>query len=236
MDKVIGKLLEAVGTISSLLGLAAFAIVALVIVLWLYRGRRPPASLWLVAIGAVVALVVIPAVYQSRGVYRLRVTVVDAKQIPQGDAEVWSSIGGEPKKVAGGWQFDIPTGSVPADRKVIVYAAIKSAFLRGQQSVELAHDYTPATIIQLSSDATARVRGIIVDTNGRGVPGVRVFVAGQSADAVVTIEGGGFDIPAHVAEGQQVYLHAEKEGFVGTDLWHPAGGTPLRIELLAVKK
>jgi hypothetical protein len=162
--------------------------------------------------------------------------VMDATQVPQGDAEVWSSIGGEPKKVAGGWQFDIPTGSVPADRKVTVYAVIKSGFLRGQQSFELGHDYTPATIIQLASDATARVRGIVVDTNGRGLHGVRVSVAGRNTDAVITVEGGSFDIPAHAAEGQQVYLHAEKDGFVGTDLWHPAGGTPVRIELRAVKK
>lgn len=236
MDKLVGKLLEAVSTISNLVSLAAFAIVALIVVLWLYKGKRPPLILWLMAIGAVVALVWVPVAYQSRGVYRLRITVVDARQVPLNDADVWSSIGGEPKKIAGGWQFDIPTGSVPADRRVIVYAAIKSAFLRGQQSVELGHDYTPATIIQLSSHATARVRGIVVDAHGRGVPGVRVSVAGQTADAVTTTEGGDFDIPAHAAEGQQVYLHAQKDNYTGVDLWHPAGSTPVRIELRAVEK
>src|SRR5207245_1669999 len=96
-------------------------------------------------------------------------------------------------------------------------------------------DYNPTTIIKLSTDSSARVRGIVVDSTGKGLAGVRVSVAGYSAEAIVTTDGGSFDIPAHAAEGQQVYLHAEKDGFRGESLWHPAGSTPARIELAAAK-
>ena len=43
--------------------------------------------------------------------YRVRVTVLNPQQQPINDAKVTSSMGGEPKKVEGGWQFDIPAAS-----------------------------------------------------------------------------------------------------------------------------
>jgi len=236
MDKIMTKLLEAVSGVSSPFSLTAFAIAALVIALMLYKGKKLPVGLWVVAICAVVALVLVPVLVQSRGVYRLRVTVVDPREVPVEDAQVWSSLGGEPKKISGGWQFDVPAGSVPPDGKLVVYAAIRSAFLTGQQSVALRDDYNPTTTIKLSADSSARVLGIVVDSDGKGLVGVSVSVAGHSAEAVVTTDGGSFDLPAHAADGQQVYLHAEKVGFRGESLWHPAGSTPARIELTAAAK
>src|SRR5262245_18854318 len=112
MDKLVSKLLEAVSAVTTPFSLAAFAIAALIVALMLYKGKNRPISLWLVAISAVVALVLIPIMFQSPGVYRLRVTVVDPHGTPMDDAQVWSSLGGEPKKVSGGWQFDVPAGSV----------------------------------------------------------------------------------------------------------------------------
>jgi len=106
----------------------------------------------------------------------------------------------------------------------------------GHRVTLLQHDYSPTTIIKLSADSSARVRGIVVDSRGLGLVGVRVSVAGYGVEAVVTSDGGSFDLPAHAAEGQQVYLHAEKAGFRGESLWHPAGNAPARVELAATAK
>ena len=63
-------------------------------------------------------------------IYRLRVTVVDPRSTPVEDARVWSSIGGEPMKVAGGWQFDIPAAG-----EAIIGATV-SIFGHGQEAVK----------------------------------------------------------------------------------------------------
>jgi hypothetical protein len=41
-------------------------------------------------------------------VIKLRVTVLGPDSVPVEDSKVWLSIGGEAKKVTGGWEFDIP--------------------------------------------------------------------------------------------------------------------------------
>lgn len=56
--------------------------------------------------------------FRPPAIYRVRVTVIDPQRVPVEDAKVWSTVGGEPKKVAGGWQFDIPGASLPGDGKV----------------------------------------------------------------------------------------------------------------------
>ena len=70
--------------------------------------------------------------------YRVRVIVVDSHQTPVGDAKVWSSIGGEPMKVEGGWLFVVPKDSKPLDGKVTFYASKDAAFLKGQVPLQLA--------------------------------------------------------------------------------------------------
>src|ERR1035438_6391731 len=52
--------------------------------------------------------------------YRVRVTVIDGQQTPVSDAKVWSSIGGEPMKVEGGWQFVIPKDTKPRESISVV--------------------------------------------------------------------------------------------------------------------
>jgi hypothetical protein len=43
----------------------------------------------------------LPCRRERDAIYRVRVTVLDPAQVPVEDAKVWSSMGGEPKKVAG---------------------------------------------------------------------------------------------------------------------------------------
>ncbi len=81
------------------------------------------------------------------------------------------------------------------------------------------------------SDASAKVRGQIVDNKNRGITGVKVFVVGYDAEAMTTKEGGNFELPAHAAIDQQVLVHAEKTGYRGADRHHPAGDTTLKMTL-----
>src|SRR5512145_3256064 len=96
---------DVIPKISSPWNLAALALaIVFYLVLKKRRGQVPFAA-WVV----IVLLVAIPvgaSVYSGLpakpSIYRLRVTVVDPQNVPAEDAIVWSSLGGEPKKVAGG--------------------------------------------------------------------------------------------------------------------------------------
>jgi hypothetical protein len=79
--------------------------------------------------------------------------------------------------------------------------------------------------------AGTQVRGIVADESGKGIAGALVSVVGYQNEAVKTTEGGNFTLPAHAADGQQVLLHAEKEGHEAANQWHPAGDFPATITL-----
>lgn len=230
------KLIQIAAGVSNWWSLAAFAIVA--ILYWLLNRRgKVPAIAWLcIIVIALIALAPVAAgVYVKmlgeRAVYHVRVTVLNLQQTPVEDAKVWSSIGGEPKKVAGGWQFDIPAASKPADGTVTVYASMASAFLTGRRELQLAADPNPAIAVQLINDVSATVKGIVVDSAQAAIEGTRVSVVGYEPEAVVTQAGGNFNLPAHAADGQQVQLHVEKPGYAPVTQFHPAGDQPATVVL-----
>lgn len=231
MDTPLQKLIETAAGISNQWSLAAFAIAAVIYLLARRRGKVP--GIWWGAIGAIVLLGLTPVVAPllvKDPIYRVRVTVLDHNQVPVEDARVWSSMGGEAKKVAGGWQFDIPAATRPASGRLTLYASVRSAFLSGGQEVELS-DRNLSVAIQLAKDTTATIRGIVVDESGKAIAGARVSVIGYESEAVLTAEGGNFSLPAHAADGQQVQLHAEKGGYQAANEWHPAGDHPVTIVL-----
>jgi hypothetical protein len=225
------KLFEVATRISTPWGLAAFAIAAIVFLLAKRRGKVS-SNVW-AAIVAIVLLGLVPIITQvgSLAIYRVRVTVVNPQGTPVEDARVWSSMGGEPKKLAGGWQFDIPAAARPADGTLTVWASVDAAYLKGSQEVRLADDRNPGITIRLDSDRTATVRGLVMDRHGRAIAGARVSVAGYQNDAVVTKAGGDFMLPAHAASTQNVLLHAEADGYAGVTQWHMAGDQPATIVL-----
>lgn len=233
------KLFETAAGISNQWSLAAFAIAAVLYFLLRRRGTVPPIA-WacIIAILILGLVPILSSVYlektrivdQGSAIYRVRVTVLDTRQIPVEDAKVWSSMGGEAKKVAGGWQFDVPAASKPVDGKLTVYSSNESAFLTGKRELQLAEDRNPAITVQLAKDSSATVRGIVVDGSGKAVPGARVGVVGYEKESVMTQAGGNFIVPAHVASGQQVRLHAEKGGRAANQ-YHPAGEEPATIVL-----
>lgn len=166
---------------------------------------------------------------QSRGLYRVRVVVLGTDKLPDNDAQVTSSNGGEPKKIEGGWEFDIPPQSRPADGRVKLFATVKSAFLRGNSTVVLNKDYFPAVEIQLDRDTSASIRGNVIDGHRRSVAGAHVSIPGYP-DIVVTDKMGNFVLPAHAADGQIVQVRAEKDQLMAA-ISAPAGAMPVELIL-----
>jgi hypothetical protein len=186
---------------------------------------------------AAVALITATAlgayIYFSRNdrVYRVRATVTNERGVPVDEAKVWSSAGGEPKKVAGGWQFDIPAATRPLDGKVRIFAEQATAYLEGETELTLDKDFNPTVTVNLIADTSANVLGQVTDARGRAVAGARVFVTGYESEGIITKEGGNFKLPAHKAMNQDVLVVAEKDGVGVARLWHPAGDTPVRLIL-----
>ena len=230
---MIKAFITAAAKVSTMWSLAAFSIAA---ILYIATRKRQSAPLF-AAIGAIVLLGLFPiagslyvkAAEQSQ-IYRVRVTVVGPDGTPRDDARVWSSLGGEPKAVQGGWQFDIPKSAIPTTGALTVFAKLAPEFLFGQETVRLQNDPNPALTIRLTSDASANIRGIVLDKANRLVDGVSVSVAGYPV-SIKTGKDGAFVVAAHAAKGQQVLIHAEKPGYAAVNQYHPAGDAPLTIVL-----
>lgn len=219
------KIITDIKTVISLIAFALAVVLSVTVAYLRSKRRKIPIAFWIVIL-MLVMIGVIATLYKPGDIYRVRVTVLNPEKIPVEDAKVWSSFGGEPKRVSGGWQFDIPSASKPHDDKLTVFASQESAFLTGEAEVTLDKDYNPAVTINLRHSDTARVRGQVVDGRNHAVVGARVFVVGYESDAAVTQEGGNFDLPAHAAVDQQVLLHAEKASYRPANLWHRAGNAP----------
>jgi hypothetical protein len=99
------QLFHVAAQISTPWALAAFAIASVLFLLAKRRGRVQPIAWGSIVAIVLLGLVPILAQLRSLAIYRVRVTVIGPQGTPVEDAKVWSSIGGEPKKVAGGWQF-----------------------------------------------------------------------------------------------------------------------------------
>lgn len=181
---------------------------------------------WLKASGGLGAFALLlflwPKIVPAAGpeLYRLRVTVLEKGQ-PVEDAEVRSSVGGEKKKVEGGWELDVPAGILPADRKVTVYA--DKDFSHGRREVILDKDLQPAVTVELKADLSAKVFGRVQDGKGRSVEGARVWVERYAAEAVTTGPGGEFNLAAHAAPKQTVRLHFKKGDLEPPSQDEPAG-------------
>ncbi len=219
--------------------LAAFAIAALVVIVSLLVIKPNAATrkiMWICA-AAITFLGLVPIIVSVLPVvppvYRIRVTVVSPGQTPVEDAKVWSTIGGEAKKVAGGWEFDIPVASKPATGKFTVFAEQPNAFLAGSREIVLGADASiaMAVTVPLEKVKPARVRGFVQNEEGATLGGARVMVAGYAGEMIVTSDNGGFELPAHAASGQHVLVHVQKDGYVSSQLSHLAGDDPLVVML-----
>ncbi len=210
--------LKIAGHIGHPLTVAAFAVVFAVLAFALAIRARRPFLASIVAAGIVLlgfAPLAASAFLQSRGVYHVQVVLVRPDQSPVEIAQVKSSNGGELKMVGSGWELDIPPQARPADGKVTLSAAAKDEFLKGASTLVLAHDYYPTVTIQLVADASAKVRGVVVDEDMRAVAGATVSIVADLGDTV-TDQKGNFVLPVHPGPpGQMIELRARKGKLTG---------------------
>jgi hypothetical protein len=155
--------------------------------------------------------------------------------MPIEDAQVWSSVGGEAKKVAGGWELEFPISKLPQDRKVTIYAAQKSAYLKGEREITVPEEKPIAISIQLQRETSAQVTGTVADADGKPVVGANVTIVG-SAGSAITDDQGHFSLPANAAVGEEVRLRISKSGYEVLDQYHPAGDGPAYIILQRKKQ
>jgi hypothetical protein len=218
--------------------LAAFAIAVLAsVALFFLRRKQASEVVQRTLVAVIIAVVILAALpliartyIDTHGLYRIRVIVEDPQGMPVSDAKVTSSIGGEPKVVEGGWEFDIPPGSRPRDGSLTLYAAVKSAFLSGHTDAQLVSDYNLVAKIRLEHDRSAHIRGQVFDKWGHPVNGAQVNVAGY-LDGTTSDPSGQFDLPAHAADGEEVELHVFNRKLGSVSEWQPAGGQPVTVIL-----
>jgi hypothetical protein len=165
------------------------------------------------------------------GIVTVRVTVLGSNKMPTEEAQVWFSVGGEVKKIAGGWEIEIPVSNLPRNGKFTVYAAQQSEHLKGQSVIAVGNRDLVTASIQLERDMSAKVRGTVFDNKSRvPIEGATVSIIG-TADAVLTNNQGYFCLPAHAAIGEQIRLHISKTGYQSVDQYHLADEEPAYIFL-----
>jgi hypothetical protein len=229
---VLDKALEVASHVTHPVALAALGLVVAAYLFSIAVKKRQSRITWFL-VAVVLLLGVTPllssAYLQSRGLYVVRVLVlgIDKQPIDDPSVSVTSSNGGEPKKVKGGWEFDIPPQSRPTDGKLKLFASLKNAFLTGNSTLVLDKDYFPSAEIELARDTSATVRGVVVDEHRKSVAGAQVSIAGYS-DIAVTDKMGNFVLPAHGADGQMVHLRAQKDQMTA-DVSAPAGNEPVEL-------
>jgi hypothetical protein len=101
--------------------LASLAIAA--VIYWFARrnGQAPPGAAW-VAIGAFSLLGVgtLGASVFALMPYHIHVKVLGPEGKLLETARVWSTAGGDPRRLADGWELDVPSSGRPQDGKLLV--------------------------------------------------------------------------------------------------------------------
>jgi hypothetical protein len=164
-------------------------------------------------------------------IFRVKVIVLNTEGMPTEDARVWSSLGGEGKRISGGWEFDIASSAVPADKALDIYASEESAFLTGHASLLLTTDHNPVARVVLQRKETT-VQGRVIDEAGNGVADATVSVDGYPGESQETDSEGNFIINAHASMHAPVELHVEKKGFKPLSQQHFAGTDSASLTLM----
>ena len=117
--------------------------------------------------------------------YRGRVTVVSPDDNPVDDAHVRSNLGGEAKKVEGGWEIDLPSESAKG-HKLTAYAEVQNRGWSGNADLDFGDDHSPPLKVFLKETGELPVRGTVLDVTGRSVPNAQITVIGFGEEGVST--------------------------------------------------
>jgi hypothetical protein len=177
-----------------------------------------------------------PVLLQTSITYDVRVTVLSPGQVPVDDARVWSSRGGEPKKVDGGWEFDIdiPRNEIPA--KLTVWASVDSRGWSGSQDLMLNEDHSVPAGIQLAAKGEVPIMGMVVHEDGNSIANALVWIVGNGKDVRNSDGTGNFELPSHALPGATVTLHAEKPPLLPAEKDYVVGSGAVRLTLRAASR
>lgn len=123
-----------------------------------------------------------------------------------------SEVGGELKTTSDGWEFVIPTTSVPKSKKLTFKAVDKYGVVRGTIS-EIVEDGQVHGDIPITKRAGGVVFGV-VKSGDKCLSGAKVFIMGLDSASTTTDENGKFKLQSQESNGAMVQLHAEKEHFI----------------------
>lgn len=221
--------------IAATLGVPGFA---LAIFAYLFRGfvfkiprkwQGPLALAFMVIVGGVVYFAIDRFGPQPpSGEYLVRVTVLDPNSNPLDEAEVVSSLGGERKRVEGGWEFVIPKSAVPSNGMLTIRAAQRTRGLSGTETIALGDDRSVAVTVTTAQDTSAEIAGTVRDEHNNGIADARVTHANGEA---VTDPDGRFQLAANAPQGTEIRLHATSEGYMPSDQYAVAGDDDVVIIL-----
>jgi len=195
---------------------AAFAaVLAAMAFLSALKARRPKIAVILALAILVLGLAPLASstFLASRGIYHIRIVVLEPNGEPTGEAKPIPSVGGDLKQGNSNWEFDLAPQTKPLDGKVTFYASMKDAYLSGSSTITLAENYYPTVTVQLRKLVSVTIRGTVVDGDQRSVKNALVSVPGFG-DIATTDEMGNFSLPAHAAEGELITVRAQKGDLV----------------------
>lgn len=236
--------LKAIASVSDSWRLAAFAIAALLSVLNVTasRKRRAPANsvVWGIAVvicilglAPILAQAYLKRLEINRGVYLVRVIVVNSQNVPVLGATIKTAVSSETTTNNQGIaQISIPKATMPRDGKITIYADFDPC-AHGHTDIQLADELNPQVSVSISANSDALVSGLVEEATGGAISSATISVVGGGT--TVTSSDGRFTIKANTCVGQQVRLHVEKVGYQSVDQDHPAGPEPATIVLRRTK-
>lgn len=226
--------LSVVPQIKTPLALAGLAIAALVQLVQTRRGRgRDPATL--VAVFAVVALGLVPLVFDgvarlraNEEIYRVRVIARGSAGMPLDGVTISTDVLNEAKSTDHGTtELAVPRGSLPKGSSITIYAAAEG--LKGTARIVLDDDLNPTAVIDLVPDQSAAIAGVVLDRKGHGIPDVAI-TAGPGI-STRTDGNGAFRLSKLGAEGEQIRLRFEHNGLDPVDDFYSAGDEQVRVAM-----
>lgn len=153
----------------------------------------------------------------------VRITVLGPNKMPVDNSEIRSSVGGESKKVDGGWELEVAESKLPNDRRITIYAKQEQNRLKGQHEITL-RSRINIDSIQLERETSVSVRGNVYNENKAPVEGAIVSIVGV-AGSTKTDSQGFFMLSTDNDEGEEVRLKVTKEGYEPLEQYHLTGNS-----------
>lgn len=164
------ELFQAASRIDNAWSLAAFGVAAVVYIVLRRKGKVPVLGwisiliLVLVATLSAAFLDTIRIKAHATSLYRVRLTALGPDGAPVENAKIWSSVGGEPKRVSGGWEFEILVSVVPSDGRISFFAAAPPTYGPTQEDLVVNGDYSRTEVLHFTKAEQASIRGIVIDS------------------------------------------------------------------------